>query len=70
MEPSGRNQATGCRSDGAENRSNKPIRNRWQLTATVTELVKRGSPSWRKEVESRESEVTQDSTSYLHEIGD
>jgi len=36
--------ATGGKSDGPENRSNKPIRNRWQPTATVSErMVRRGS---------------------------
>jgi hypothetical protein len=36
--------ATGRKWDALENRSNKPIRNRWQPTATVSErMVRRGS---------------------------
>src|SRR6266404_6604315 len=36
--------ATGGKSDDPENRSNKPIGNRWQPTATVPErMVRRGS---------------------------
>jgi LysR substrate binding domain len=36
--------ATGGKCDTPENRSNKPIRNRWQPTATVSErMVRRGS---------------------------
>ena len=35
--------ATGCKSDAPENRPNKPIRNGWQPTATVSErMVRRG----------------------------
>jgi hypothetical protein len=37
--------ATGGKLDTPENRSNKPIRNRWQPTATIPErMVRRGSP--------------------------
>jgi hypothetical protein len=36
--------ATGVKRDGPENRSNKPIRSRWQPTATVSQrMVRRGS---------------------------
>ena len=40
MEPSGRNRgASGGNRDSLENRSNKPIRNQWQPTATVSERM-------------------------------
>jgi hypothetical protein len=43
MKPSGQPVATGRKWDGADNRSNKRIRNRWQPTATVPKrMVKRG----------------------------
>jgi hypothetical protein len=44
MEPSGQPVATGRKWDGADNRSIKRIRNRWQPTATVPKrMVRRGS---------------------------
>ena len=40
MEPSGRNGwPTGGKWDDPENRSNKPIRNQWQPTATVSQRM-------------------------------
>jgi len=59
--------ATGRKWEGLENRSNKPIRNRWQPTATVSErMVRRGSTfRLRKEIESREPEGPQDSIATL-----
>jgi hypothetical protein len=44
MEPRGRNQvAAGGKSNDPEIRSNKPIRYRWQPTATVSQrMVRRG----------------------------
>jgi hypothetical protein len=51
MEPSGQPVATGRKWDGADNRSNKRIRNRWQPTATVPKrMVKRGSTVRRRDL--------------------
>ena len=45
MEPSGRNRwQPAANGDALENGSNRPIRNRWQRTATVSQrMVKRGA---------------------------
>jgi len=65
--------ATGRKWEGAENRSNRSIRNQWQPTATVPErmvkvdhlLPKEGVAYLAPQKKSREPEGTQDSAATL-----
>jgi hypothetical protein len=64
-------QPVATHGNGSAAHGKEHVCHRLPPVAATPFLLKRGSPSWlRKDVESRESEVTQDSTSNLHEIGD